>query len=352
MIEHHDVIIVGAGPAGAATAFYLTERGISDVLILDRMVGEERYDRYHSICGEGISSRAFKDLAPIVPWHVRHHVHIAEMVWPGAVTIRRRIKGLILDRPLFLRELLRRAEAGGCHVQNGIVVSVHEGDERYHVTLRDGRSFTCRYLVGADGAFSVVRKQVFRTEPRRSIPVKQFLTDASMDPEKVIIHLAQKYQGCYRWEFPCGAHSNVGFPKDTDLVDGIVVENSRYLPFGGVPELIRGRVLLVGDAAAQANPVCFGGLRAAMTAAKNAARAVASDDPSIYSRWWSRSIISSPRFLRTHEKMRSWSDEDMKKAVAPFRKGVHIFSVARAVVSMPWNVPMYVAYLITFRYAW
>lgn len=352
MIEHHDVIITGAGPAGAATAFFLTQRGISSVLVLDRMVGEARYDRYHRICGEGISVRAFKDLAPIIPWHVRHHIHTVEMVWPGSVTIRRRIKGLILDRPRFLQELLCQAEIGGCKVENGSVVSVQDEAEKFRVTLRDGRSYTCRYLVGADGAFSVVRKQLFQTEPLKSTSVKQFLTDVSADSEKVTIHLNQKYQGGYRWQFPCGPHSNVGFPKGTDHADGVVIENGRYLPFGGVPELFRGRALLVGDAAAQANPICFGGLRAAMMAAKNVARAVALDDPSIYSRWWSRSIMSSPRFLRAHEKLQSWSDEDMKKAVAPFRKGVNLRSVIWAVISMPWNIPMYIAYLITFRYAW
>ena len=352
MPEHHHVIIVGAGPAGAAAAFFLAHEGVRDVLVLDRMLGSEVYDRYHSVCGEGISSRAFRDLAPMQPWHLRDRIKRTELVWPGGVRIRRRMDGLILDRPLFLQELRRRAAEGGCTMRSGTVVSIREDDQGFIVRLRDGAELSCRYLLGADGAFSCVRRDVFGSRPRRMIAVQQCLSTEPAREGTAEIEMGERFQGGYRWVFPSQELSNVGFPKGEGEFQGVVSKGGRYLPFGGVEEMVRGRAMLIGDAAAQANPVCFGGLRAAMTAAKVASRAVAREDPQAYARWWKKSLWSSHRFLLAHDRLRSWSDAEMERAVRPFRRSVNPLSVLRAVVTMPGNVPMYIAYLITFRYAW
>ena len=53
----HDVIVVGGGPAGAATATFLRRRG-HDVLLLD----EARFPR-DKVCGEGVSPEAWRLLA-------------------------------------------------------------------------------------------------------------------------------------------------------------------------------------------------------------------------------------------------------------------------------------------------
>jgi len=331
---------------------HLAHYGVRDVLLLDRMLGSPVYDRYHSVCGEGISRRAFRHLAPMQPWHQRDSLDRTELVWPGGVRIRRRLDGLVLDRPRFLAELRHRAEEGGCRLRRGTLVSVREQDGLYVLRLRDGAELSCRYLIGADGAFSRVRRDIFGSRPQRILPVKQFMSPEKPQSSTAVIHLGERYQGCYRWCFPSGPMSNVGYPKGTDEAPRAVAAGGRYLPFGGVGDIVRDNVLLVGDAAAQANPVCFGGLRVAMTAAKKAAQAVAKEDPQAYARWWRRSLWSSPRFLLTHDRLRSWTDEDMRRAVAPFRRGVNPFSVLRAVATMPGNVPMYIAYLITFRYAW
>jgi 2-polyprenyl-6-methoxyphenol hydroxylase-like FAD-dependent oxidoreductase len=51
-----DVIVVGAGPAGATTAFYLAQSGL-DVLLLDK----SRFPR-EKVCGDGLTPRAVKTL--------------------------------------------------------------------------------------------------------------------------------------------------------------------------------------------------------------------------------------------------------------------------------------------------
>src|SRR3954462_4261102 len=51
-----DVIVVGAGPAGAATAFHLAQAG-ADVLLLEKAA----FPR-DKICGDGLTPRAVKQL--------------------------------------------------------------------------------------------------------------------------------------------------------------------------------------------------------------------------------------------------------------------------------------------------
>ncbi len=54
--DEADVIVVGAGPAGATTAFYLAQSGL-DVLLLEK----SRFPR-EKVCGDGLTPRAVKSL--------------------------------------------------------------------------------------------------------------------------------------------------------------------------------------------------------------------------------------------------------------------------------------------------
>ena len=51
---HHEVIIVGAGPGGSAAALALAQRGVKDVLLLDR-------DPFARHLYESLHARMFQD---------------------------------------------------------------------------------------------------------------------------------------------------------------------------------------------------------------------------------------------------------------------------------------------------
>ena len=59
---HHQVVIVGAGPGGAAAALALAQRGLKDVLLLDR----DPFPR-DKTCGSGLSPNALKVLDGLGP---------------------------------------------------------------------------------------------------------------------------------------------------------------------------------------------------------------------------------------------------------------------------------------------
>ena len=83
-----DVIVVGAGPAGAATAYHLAQAGV-DVLLLEKAA----FPR-DKVCGDGLTPRAVKQLIGMgldldAPgWHKNKGLriigagHRLELPWP------------------------------------------------------------------------------------------------------------------------------------------------------------------------------------------------------------------------------------------------------------------------------
>ena len=83
-----DVIVVGAGPAGATTAYYLAQAGL-DVLLLEKT----SFPR-EKVCGDGLTPRAVKQLTSMgitfedEGWIKNHGLRIVgagvrlELPWP------------------------------------------------------------------------------------------------------------------------------------------------------------------------------------------------------------------------------------------------------------------------------
>ena len=52
MTSHHDVLIIGAGPAGAAAAYWLAKEGLDVVMVDKKLFPREK------TCGDGLTPRA------------------------------------------------------------------------------------------------------------------------------------------------------------------------------------------------------------------------------------------------------------------------------------------------------
>jgi glycine/D-amino acid oxidase-like deaminating enzyme len=80
--DEADVIVVGAGPAGSATAYYLAQAGL-DVLVLEKAA----FPR-DKVCGDGLTPRAVKQLTAM---GIRSWPVTPVTVWsgPGAGSTRR-----------------------------------------------------------------------------------------------------------------------------------------------------------------------------------------------------------------------------------------------------------------------
>ena len=342
-----DVIIVGSGPAGMSAAFFLSFDERFRITVLERL-GEKGFDRYHRICGGGISKRAFRELAPMVPDGILDEISKTSIVWPDGTEIRMKTPGYILDRPAFLSGLKDECRKRNVEFVNCSVTDVRYG--RYLINTTSGASFSSDWLIGADGCCSVVRKELFGSVPADRIPATEYIIEGRRNDD-LIIKLVPDGSGTYIWSFPRGKDTCTGGMKGYHE-DDFVSKGSRFIPIGGIGDVVKDKALLIGDAAAMANPVSFGGLKAALLAGKIASRAIRNDDPKLLQRWWDSSILSDRRFMDFNKRLKIWSAEDMNEAVRPFRHGGIYLPGLWACISRPRNIKMYFGCLFAFRHGW
>jgi geranylgeranyl reductase family protein len=207
----YDVIIVGAGPAGATLGYELARKGV-DVLILEK----ERLPRYKP-CAGGITVKTVKlldlDISPVA----------RQVTYGARVTYKdNREFTKWYDKPLIymvMRDefdyfLIQRAEEAGVVVaDNQRVCQLQVNHEKVEVvTTHD--TFKAEILVGADGANSIVAKSLglrkgielgIGIEAEISVPRERLIKwDSLMGLD--LGHIS----GGYGWIFPKKDHLSIG----------------------------------------------------------------------------------------------------------------------------------------------
>lgn len=171
------MIVVGGGPAGAATAWSLARAGV-DVLVLDRAV----FPR-DKACGEYLSpqaSRILSDMGALEEIESAGAAHLAGMIVraPNGESIRGefaaghgfrgfRDRGLAVRRTVLDDILLRRARTAGARVEEGVrVTDLTRGPAGFVTGVRTlaraggAHSLRSRMVIGADGLRSVVGRRL------------------------------------------------------------------------------------------------------------------------------------------------------------------------------------------------
>ena len=228
----YDVIVVGAGPAGASAARFLADGGAAVAL-----VDAERFPR-HKSCAGWVSRKAVEAYRFVDA--VRRHVKAAPFrrllfhspdLKQSAEHASRAHLGYVADRDAFDLALVRAARRAGADTVLGRAVKeVEAGEDGVAVVLAGGRRLDGRILVGADGAGSTVaratglRRQwgagqlVYTLSATVSLTARQMRACFGRSPA---IHVAPGFGGAngYAWAFPGRRHVSVGIGVRGDETD-------------------------------------------------------------------------------------------------------------------------------------
>jgi len=352
-----DVLVVGAGPAGSSAAFFselLDEDDKHEVCLIERL-DNQKYLNYHEMCGEGVSADLFRDISPIKPSCIIEKIRKVREYWPGDIEIKTTMNGYIIDRPLFLKGIVDQyIKLGGKYIQNSFVDFIEKEGE-IKVKLSDGEFVKTKYLIAADGANSLIRKKL--GIKGRVKPFIQYVVDKEPEHDTLIFEYDEKWKGDYKWEFPHGETTKVGFPflkhSDSEEIEGtILAKQTRMVGFGGVENNVHGNILMVGDAACHSNPLTKGGIRPGMVSGKMAAEAIINDNPLEYDKKWKKSDFASPLFLKAFNMLKEMDNHELARHIRPFRKGFNVFSTIKSVMFHRKYLEIYKAYYLSNRVGW
>ena len=350
-----DVLVVGAGPAGSSAAFfskYLDKDNKYEICLLERL-DNQKYLRYHEMCGEGVSEDLFIDISPIKPSYIIERIRKLREYWPGNIEIETSMNGYIINRPRFLKDIIDQyVKLGGKYIQNSLV-DFTENNREIKVKLSDGGIIKTTYLIAADGANSLIRKKL--GIEGRVKPVMQYVVDEEPEHDTLIFEYDEKWEGDCKWIFPHGENTKIGFPfvDRREKIDGkILAKQTRIVGFGDVENNVHGNILLIGDAACHSNPLTKGGIRPGMVSGKMAAEAIINDNPLEYDEKWKNSDFASPLFLRAFNRLKEMDNRELARHMKPFRKGVNVFSTIKSLLFYRKYLELYKAYDLSDKVGW
>ena len=297
-----DVIVVGAGPGGSAAAKACSNLGLKTLILEKKRLPRDK------VCSGMVAGPMARDLikkefGPIPRQVLIHPYELSGQKFhvPGLEPGSLEWKTLIAWRKDLDHWFTLKAQKEGAEVwDRARVLKIEAIEGKFNVHLRRGKfteELKTKFLIGADGAGSGVRKFLFpNLKVRYSAPIRECY-EGSLDLDKGYLH----------WFFPRSRprpRFNVNHKGDFFLIEGSGVKKLRpeivatLGKFGFHPDskpiwrdacmipwlhegLIsgafcpaRGNALLIGDAAGLLFPISFEGIGVALKSGMLAAAAI------------------------------------------------------------------------------
>lgn len=284
-----DVAIVGAGPAGTAAAFDLLEKGLR-VLILDKT----QFPRKKA-CAGGITPKAYQlfkyDITSIIKRECRTLQINPKHGRSFLIKEKNPLCYMTKREDLDLFSLNTVIEKGAVFKVIGKIISIRQTNSQVEINT-EKESFKASYLIGADGANSIVRRYV----SRRMDFEKQSAIEADVKidrPDRVqMVFDFSVFKNGYFWIFPKDDHVNIGM-YSVDSRPGFKVQHlfdyaaeklhsKQLTALKGYPICTGGfkyracskRILLAGDAAGMGEKLLGEGIYFAVKSGQTAAGAI------------------------------------------------------------------------------
>ena len=285
-----DAIVIGAGPAGSAAAYDLATNGRS-VLLLDK----SSFPRPKA-CAGGLTMKTVRALRysiePVTHEIVRTIFLEREGLPPLTVKSREPLCFMTVRSELD-EFCLRKTTAAGAEFRKiGCITRMEQFEDHVEVAAAD-EIFNAKYLVGADGANSQVRRTIFPG----AAPAAGFALEAQVPWTGKPFDLTFDFgaiQNGYGWIFPKRDHLNIGLGVVSGAGQALVTRAQlvayvrkmlgtdfnghvcgQYLHLDGWNRpAAKGRVLLAGDAAGLVDSLTAEGIYSAVISGQAAAKAI------------------------------------------------------------------------------
>jgi len=298
----YDVVIVGGGPAGS-TAGYILSRNSIDVLVIDKF----KFPR-EKLCGGLLSNKAVKILREIFDEDVKSlkekdlinfETKKYEIVSDGKIIGNFTSKNgfYFVERAVFDHYFIQKAKNSGADILEGdgvISVDLFKNE----VKTISGKIFKGKYIIGADGVNSIIRKnfpeEFFKKDKWKKNLASAYEVfidrkDLKFNIDHLIIFFKYLNFG-YGWLFPNNEKILIGvgglIRKNNEKIikyfneifqylnlDGDILKEKRIkghlLPFGNfLMRTIFNKTFLIGDSAGFVNPLSGDGLYYSYKSAK------------------------------------------------------------------------------------
>ena len=296
-MKKFEVAIIGSGPSGAATAFYLAEKGISCVLI-----EKETLPRYKT-CGGGFVFRGRKDLPFAIDEVIEREFFKVDTYFAGGSKFScTREKNPIITmimRDAFDHLIVKKAKALGVTLLENHKLLALDFNGESNLLTTSQEKIEAKFVIAADGVLSPTAKMAgWTNDTRKLIPALEYEVEVNENDfnrlsKEVRFDIDAAPYG-YAWCFPKKNHLSLGILTTKKSKINLKELYQKYLEKLGISEVIsstqhgfqipiaprtdgffKNNVFLIGDAAGFAEPITAEGISNAILSGKLVAEALA-----------------------------------------------------------------------------
>lgn len=305
----YDLVVVGSGISGVSCAFFSKYFCKEKNILLIEKLNEEKYEKYHQMCGCVVSKKLFKEINPIaIPIIGKIKKQIE--VFPNKIELEEKVDGVVIDRISFLKNVKEKFIKLGGEFLNCSLVDFLQKDE-IKIKLNNNKFIKTKYLIDCSGANSLIRKKL--GIKANKIVAFQYLIEKVPLKETIIFEYDEKYKGNYKWTFPYRNFTKIGLPFNFKIKEKVLEKQVRTISFGGLKKYVYGNILLCGESGCQTNALTKGGIRIAMVSGKLSALAVLRDKPSFYEEEFKKTNFANEIFLKTFNIFKKMKNKELAK---------------------------------------